>query len=127
VYANDQQQSAGSIPETCPAVLDIGFLLVSCDATPPWIPLSDKKVFNLEVERINTVINGYCQHHRLNTTELDRLSDAIRFRSIIFGACSFASAIARGQEDEPLWWEMRYNASEEIAEIARKHFATYYP
>ena len=107
------------------AVLDIGFLLASCDAIPPWTPSSNIKMFNLEVERIKAVIDGYCQHHRLNTIELDHLLDAIRFRSIVFGACRFASKIARGQEIEVTWWEMRYNTSEAIAEVALKHFEMY--
>jgi Ser/Thr protein kinase RdoA (MazF antagonist) len=109
-----------------PAVLDSGFLLVSCDATPPWTPSVQVTTFHTEIERINAIIDGYCHSHRLTNAERDRLSDALRFRSLVFGAWNFASAIASEQENEPLWWEIRYNAAEEIAERARKRFAMYH-
>jgi len=54
------------------------------------------------------------------------LPDAIRFRAIVYGACSFAASIARdGKEDEDLWW-WRYNAADEITERARKQFERNY-
>ncbi|MBA2395237.1 MAG: phosphotransferase [Ktedonobacteraceae bacterium] len=107
------------------AVLDVGFLLVCCDAMMPWMPSIPIRTFQVESDRLNAVIDGYCQHHRLNATELDRLSDAIRFRSIVFGACRFASVITGRLEDKSLWWETRYEASEKIAEIARRRFEMY--
>jgi Ser/Thr protein kinase RdoA (MazF antagonist) len=102
-----------------PAVLDVGFLLISCESASPWTP-----PFPPDPKRVAAVIDGYCQHHRLAPSELDKLPDAIRFRSIVYGAVSFAETIASG-EDEPNWWWWRYSAAEEVAERARKQFESY--
>jgi hypothetical protein len=36
------------------------------------------KIFHPKAKRINAVIDGYCQHHRLNVAELDYLSEISR-------------------------------------------------
>jgi len=54
------------------------------------------------------------------------LPDAIRFRAIVFGACSFASAIKeRGSDDDSDWWWKRYNAADDIAGRASQRFGRY--
>ncbi len=64
----------------------------------------------------------------LTPEELEYLPDAIRFRAIVYGACTFAASIARdGKEDEDLWWWRRYNAADEITERARKQFESNQP
>ena len=100
-----------------PAILDIGFLLISCETPSPWAPrlMPDQN-------RMKAIIDGYCQHHRLTVAELDYLPDAMRFRSLVYGAGHFARAIRRGiHVDEASWWWRRYLASEGLAERARKH------
>jgi Ser/Thr protein kinase RdoA (MazF antagonist) len=108
------------------AVIDIGFLLISCDTVSPWtLPLPP------DPARIKAVIEGYCQHHRLTAAELERLPDTMRFRSLVYGAWSFAEMLAKqeqgsmndGQAITSQWWWKRYLAADELAERARKLFA----
>jgi Ser/Thr protein kinase RdoA (MazF antagonist) len=105
-----------------PAIIDVGFLLVNCDGKAPWDPLSIGS-FHPDKGLLQAVIEGYCQYHQLTTDELDYLLDAIRFRSLVFGACGFASAIAQQKSaDFSQWWWKRYCAAEEIADQARAYF-----
>ena len=105
-----------------PAVLDVGFLLSSCDTESPWRPSLAP-----DPARVAAIVDGYCQYHTLTPAELEYLPDAIRFRAIVYGACSFAASIARdGKEDEDWWWWRRCSAAEEIAERARKQFERNY-
>ncbi len=107
------------------AVIDVGFLLVSCDTESPWTPPLPP-----DPARIKAVIEGYCQHHHLTSAELERLPDTMRFRSLVYGAWSFADALVRGEQGptgdgqtiESQWWWRRYLAADEIAEKARKQF-----
>ena len=102
-----------------PAVIDIAFLLVSCE-----IPFRGTPPFNINKERIAAIIDGYCQHHTLTSTEMDLLPDAIRFRALVYGAVSFANAISR-HETKPYdseWWWIRYIRADEIAARARTCF-----
>lgn len=108
-----------------PAVLDVGFLLISCDTESPWTlpPPPDPA-------RVTAIIDGYCHYHRLTTAELERLPDAMRFRSLVFGAWSMAETIRRGDQGladdgqafASAWWWRRYLAADELAERARKQF-----
>jgi len=105
-----------------PAVIDVGFLLASCDTESPWTP-----PLPLDPARVIALVDGYCQHHVLTRAELERLPDAIRFRAIVFGACSFASAIKeRSSDDDSDWWWKRYNAADDIAERASQRFEQYF-
>ena len=104
-----------------PAVIDVGFLLASCDTESPWTPPMPP-----DPARVRAIVDGYCQHHVLTHAELERLPDAIRFRAIVFGACSFASAIKeRGSDDDSDWWWKRYVAADDIAGRASKRFERY--
>jgi len=106
-----------------PAVFDVGFLLSSSDTESRWTPALPP-----DPARVAAIVDGYCQYHTLTPAELEYLPDAMRFRAIVYGACSFAASIARdGKEDEDLWWWRRYNAAEEIAERARKQFESDHP
>jgi Ser/Thr protein kinase RdoA (MazF antagonist) len=97
-----------------PAVIDVGFLLSSCISESPWTPQLPP-----DDRRIIAIVDGYCQHHRLSSKELDLLADAIRFRALVYGAVSFADEISEGRSGEmPQWWMARYNAAEEIADRA---------
>ena len=102
-----------------PAVLDVGFLLASADGGAPWAPGAPP-----DEGRVAAVIEGYCRHHALTPGELNRLADAVRFRSIVFGAASFAAAIRETGDGGPAqWWQVRYEAAGDIARWARRHFA----
>ncbi len=104
-----------------PAVIDVGFLLASCDTVSPWTP-----PLRPDPKRVEVLVAGYCEHHTLRTAELDRLPDAIRFRALIYGAVSFATSVKqRGREDEDQWWWRRYEAAEDIAERAQRQFTEY--
>jgi Ser/Thr protein kinase RdoA (MazF antagonist) len=102
-------------------VIDVGFLLSSCDTRSPWTPQ-----LRPNPNRVRAIIDGYCQHHILTTPELDRLVDAMRFRALVYGAGSFATAVCLGKpEEESPWWWRRYVAAEEIAARAQQHFKQY--
>ncbi|GLV60167.1 hypothetical protein KDH_69890 [Dictyobacter sp. S3.2.2.5] len=106
-----------------PAVLDVAFLLSNCDGKAPWFPLEADDPFHPNTRLLHAVIEGYCQYYQLTTAELDYLVDAIRFRSLVFGACSFAAAIAQQQNAGfSQWWWTRYRAVDEIADQARTRF-----
>ncbi len=105
-----------------PAVIDVGFLLVSCEI--PYLGLSS---FSPSEDRMTAIIDGYCKHHNLTSMELDLLPDAIRFRALVYGAVSFANAISK-REAKPYdseWWWMRYTRADEIAARARARFEKY--
>lgn len=102
-----------------PAVVDVGFLLSSCDTVSPWMPS-----LRPAPQRVQAIIDGYCRYHTLTSIELGRLEDAIRFRALVYGACGFAAAIRAQQPEDPDdWWWRRYTAADEIADRARQHFA----
>jgi Ser/Thr protein kinase RdoA (MazF antagonist) len=106
-----------------PAVIDVGFLLASSDGAAPWTPLAPSDVYRPHQERIAAIIDGYRQYHVLTPDELEQLPDAIRFRSLVYGACHFASTIAEhGQEIQSQCWQIRYAAAEEIAAMAKRCF-----
>lgn len=100
-----------------PAVIDVGFLLASCE-----IPFQGIAPFEVNQERIPAIIDGYCQYHILTPTELDLLPDAIRFRALVYSAVSFANAISK-HEAEPYdsqWWWQCYTRADEIAAMMEK-------
>jgi Ser/Thr protein kinase RdoA (MazF antagonist) len=105
-----------------PAVLDIGFLLANCDGMTPWEPLTST-TFHPEEKHLQATIGGYCQYYQLTADELDHLPDAIRFRSLVFGACKFAESIRQKQNAtfSQHWWT-RYLAAAEITDMARRYF-----
>lgn len=101
-----------------PASIDVGFLLSSCDTESPWTPPLPP-----DPARVNTVIDGYCQHHMLSRADLEFLPDAIRFRALVYGAGSFAAAVREGhEEDSSDWWWKRCTSAEDIAGHAVQRF-----
>jgi Ser/Thr protein kinase RdoA (MazF antagonist) len=103
---------------TGPAVLDVGFLLASCATESPWTPrLAHGPA------RVAAIVDGYCQHRQLSDLELASLADAIRFRALVYGACSFAEAVRRGARVSfEEWWWQRYQAADAIAEHTAHRF-----
>ena len=105
-----------------PAVIDVGFLLVSCE-----IPFGGMPLFSISKERISAIIDGYCKYRTLTSMELDLLPDAIRFRALVYGAVSFANAISKHEAEryDAQWWWVRYTSADEIAARARMCFKKY--
>jgi len=102
-----------------PAIIDLGFLLSSCDISVPWTPPLPP-----DPARLRAIIAGYRQHRQLNTAELARLPDAIHFRALVFGAVDFAARVRSDTRDEDLpWWLARYNAATTLAARAIAAFA----
>jgi len=105
-----------------PAVIDVGFLLVSCE-----IPFLSIPPLVVDTRRIPAIIDGYCQHYISTSLELDLLPDAIRFRSLVYGAVGFANAISKhcAEKYDTEWWWLRYQAANEVAARARLCFEKY--
>lgn len=104
-----------------PAVLDVGFLLISCDTESPWTPPLPPNP-----ARVAAVIDGYCRHHTLSARDLERLPDALRFRALVFGAGELSRVIAEGgQIDARPWWWARYLSADDVAARARACFERY--
>ena len=102
-----------------PAIVDIGFLLVSCE-----IEAFGPNRLTPDPNRMAAVINGYCRHHRLTPRELERLPDAVRFRAVIACAGGLWSMIREGRASDGADWAWaRYAAAVEIAARAREQFA----
>jgi len=100
------------------AIIDVGFLLVSCEieAFRPNRLLPDPR-------RMAAVVDGYCRHHQLSRDELDRLPDAIRFRSIVACAGELWSMVRKGRRNNGSDWAWaRFLAADEIAARARERF-----
>lgn len=99
-----------------PAVIDVGFLLLSCDTggiVGALIPPDPR--------RLEAIVAGYSRYHTLSGVELDRLADAIRFRTLVGGAAAFARLIIRERSpNAETWWWQRYAAADEIAARARR-------
>ena len=71
--------------------------------------------------RLAALLGGYRQQHTLGGADLDRLPDAIRFRTLVAAGGNFADAIRKGRaENERPWYWQRYVMAEEIADRARR-------
>lgn len=104
-----------------PAVIDVGFLLVSCEI----------EAFRLnrlppDPARVHAIVDGYCRHSSLTAAALNRFADAIRFRAIIAAASGFRRMIVERLTDDPSAWAWaRYDAADEIAARAGARFERY--
>lgn len=100
------------------AVIDIGFLLVSCE-----IAAFGLNRLPPDPRRVAAIVAGYCRHHRLTARGLDRLADAIRFRAVVACAGGLWRMIREGRASDGADWAWaRYAAADEIADRAREHF-----
>jgi Ser/Thr protein kinase RdoA (MazF antagonist) len=102
-----------------PAVIDLGFLLVSCEVTA-----FGPNRLRPDPRRLAALIDGYAAHRAPSSQELARLPSAVRFRALVAGAGSLARRIERKVADdgaEPWWWA-RFLAADEIAGRARERF-----
>lgn len=101
-----------------PPVVDLGFLLISCEIAPSWAaPLAPNS------DRVVAIVDGYARYRTPTVDELHWLPDAMRFRSLLYGAAHVAKCAEQGLEtiSETWWWE-RYEAADEVATRARRRF-----
>lgn len=104
-----------------PPVVDFGFLLISCEIAPSWAaPVTP------DPDRVVAIVDGYARYRTPTVDELDWLPDAMRFRSLLYGAAHIAKCAEEGREtvSETWWWE-RYEAADEVATRTRLRFEGY--
>jgi len=101
-----------------PAVVDLGFLLVSGEITA-----FGPNRLRPDPRRLAAIVDGYREHRAPELRELERLPSAVRFRSLVAAAGSLARRVERRASDgEPPWWWARYLAADEIAARVRRRF-----
>ena len=96
-----------------PATVDLGFVALSADTgglVGPVIPP--------DPARLDALLDGYAAYHRPPTAELEHLTDAVRFRTLVAACADFSRAVARQTEQIPWGWQ-RYLAAEAIADRIR--------
>ncbi len=101
-----------------PAILDVGYLLLTCHLGQPQLP----KMY-ADPTRIEAVIQGYNQQRRLMANELVVLREAVHFETArrVLANGMFAEIADNWQEDVRIQKELaRFTVSNEISEIARK-------
>lgn len=102
-----------------PAIVDLGFLLVSCEITA-----FGPNRLAPDPGRLAAIIAGYCRHHRLTARELARLAEAIRFRAIVACAGGLRRMVREGRaEDGADWAWARFAAADALAARAGEHVA----
>jgi Ser/Thr protein kinase RdoA (MazF antagonist) len=92
-----------------PAAVDLGFVALSADTgglVGPVVPP--------DPARLDALLDGYAAYHRPPAAELERLTDAVRFRTLVAACADFARAVARQTEPVPWGWQ-RYLAAGAIA------------
>jgi Ser/Thr protein kinase RdoA (MazF antagonist) len=103
-----------------PAILDVGYLLVTCHLDKPQLPTMQPNE-----QSIATVVRGYCQSRRPSATELSVLEDALLYDvARRAGLEKRLSALSDGWTEE-MWLQKmlaRYRVSPKIAAIARRYF-----
>ncbi|MCX6043969.1 MAG: phosphotransferase [Chloroflexi bacterium] len=106
-----------------PALIDVGILLSNCFS---------KRSMRIDQAAIVAIVDGYCQYRQLTTTELARLPDAIRFFRLVLLAGYFPELINQTVQPTDLLygatyaqWQAQYEASDEIAALAREAFSRY--
>ncbi|HEY8787662.1 MAG TPA: phosphotransferase [Actinopolymorphaceae bacterium] len=76
-----------------PAVIDLGFLVLSCDAGPLIDP-----VVPPDPRRLSAVVAAYREHMQLSDADLAALDDAVAFRVLVAAAVGFSSMIRQGRD-----------------------------
>jgi Ser/Thr protein kinase RdoA (MazF antagonist) len=104
-----------------PAVVDLGRLLLACHYDLQ-APLEEQ--IHPDSSRIAAVMDGYCKQRRLSAAELEALLEAIRFSVAVGGAWHFARIEQLGWDTKTerrlARLQQRYQASAEIAQLARE-------
>lgn len=103
-----------------PAILDVSYLLLTCHLGEPQLP-----AIHPDEQRIATVVRGYCQQRRPNSTELSLLEDTLLYDvARRTGLEKRLSALSVGWTED-LWLQkmlVRYRVGPKIAAIARHYF-----
>ncbi len=101
-----------------PAVLDVGYLLITCDKGLQRIP-----EVHPDPARIAALVEGYVRRRTLAGAELEALADSMRYGPAVRGAWHVATALTTDAPPDAwqLWWA-RYQAAEETAALARECF-----
>jgi Ser/Thr protein kinase RdoA (MazF antagonist) len=99
-----------------PAVLDVGYLLITCDKGLPRLPRVQP-----DPERISALLTGYLQQRALSATERAALPGAMRAGPLTHGGWRLINLL-EGREPADAWqlWWARFQAVEEVAAMARE-------
>ena len=100
-----------------PAVLDVGYLLLTCHLARPQLP-----VMHADPVLIAAVMRGYYQQRRLTGQELVVLREAVHFETArrVLASDVLTNIANNWREDVRIQKELaRFVVSDEIAEIAR--------
>ncbi|HEU5380430.1 MAG TPA: phosphotransferase [Ktedonobacteraceae bacterium] len=103
-----------------PAVLDIGYLLLTCHLGKPQLPSMEP-----DEERIAVVVRGYCQQRKITAAELNVLEDAVLYDVARRAGLEQRFSTLSDNSSEEIWWQKmlaRYQVSSKIAKIARRYF-----
>ena len=103
-----------------PAILDVGYLLLTCHLGKPQLPTMQP-----DEQCIAAVVRGYCQQRRLNEAELSVLEDALLYDvARRAGQEKLLSSLANDWTSSIQLQKMlaRYRVGPKIAEIARHYF-----
>jgi Ser/Thr protein kinase RdoA (MazF antagonist) len=76
-----------------PAVIDLAFLVFSCDAGPFIGP-----VLPPDPRRLHAVVAAYREYVDLTDTDLTALDDAVAFRALVSAAVGFSSIVRAGRD-----------------------------
>jgi Ser/Thr protein kinase RdoA (MazF antagonist) len=103
-----------------PAILDVGYLLLTCHLDKPQLPAMQPNE-----QSIATVVRGYCQQRRPSAPELSVLEDALLYD--VARRAGLEKRLAALSDDwaEEIWLQKmlaRYHVSPKIAVIARRYF-----
>ena len=102
-----------------PAVLDAGYLLLTCHLGEPQLPRMAP-----DPRRIAAVADGYRRERHLTTRELATLPDAVRFGTAFFASRQLPVALRGAWRDDITLQKLqaRYRVSDAIADFARTRF-----
>jgi Ser/Thr protein kinase RdoA (MazF antagonist) len=103
-----------------PAVIDLGFLAVSCDTG-----LINRAPVPADPARLAAMLAGYRAEFTLTAADLAALEAAVAFRVLVGAAVGIGAVIGRGREplDDPgVRWSLdRFGAVPELADRIRSH------
>ncbi|MEO8608237.1 MAG: phosphotransferase [Chloroflexota bacterium] len=103
-----------------PGIVDLGYLIGHLHPEGSLRP---------EAARIHALLDGYLQHKTLSQTEIERLSDMIRFRPITYLTSDFGNYIAHMDDPDPSYMHCLaiYHTVDEAAAIAREYILSAKP
>ncbi len=103
-----------------PAILDVGYLLLTCHLGKPQLPAMQP-----DEPRIAAVVRGYCRQRRPSEAELNVLADALWYDVARRAGLELPLSSLTDGWPEKVWLQKslaRYHVGPSIAEIARHYF-----